>query len=165
MALSVVVIETGELGDRSYVAHDGEVALVVDPQRDLDRVERVLDDLGLRVALVAETHIHNDYVTGGHELVRRTGADYLVAASEDVAFARDPVSDGDERRAGTLTVTVLATPGHTDTHLAYLVGDGHRTRAAFTGGSSGTARGSARRCAPGRRGRCARHCRTAVTRR
>jgi glyoxylase-like metal-dependent hydrolase (beta-lactamase superfamily II)/rhodanese-related sulfurtransferase len=135
MALSVVVIETGELGDRSYVAHDGEVAVVIDPQRDLDRVERVLADRGLRVALVAETHIHNDYVTGGHELARRTGAGYLVAASDEVAFARDPVSDGDERTAGTLTVTVLATPGHTDTHLAYLVDDGRGTRAAFTGGS------------------------------
>ncbi len=70
MSLSVAVIETSELGDRSYVAHDGEVAVVVDPQRDLDRVEELVAELGVRVALVVETHIHNDYVTGGFELAR-----------------------------------------------------------------------------------------------
>lgn len=138
MSLSVTVIETSELGDRSYVAHDGSVAVVVDPQRDLDRVEQVLADLGVRCALVLETHIHNDYVTGGYELARRTGADYLVAAADEVAFARDAVADGDQRTAGSLRISVLATPGHTDTHLAYLVEDttdADATPAVFTGGS------------------------------
>lgn len=73
MGLAVEVIETSELGDRSYVAHDGKVAVVVDPQRDLDRVEKILDDLGVRVGLVVETHIHNDYVTGGFELAAAPG--------------------------------------------------------------------------------------------
>lgn len=135
MSLSVEVIETSELGDRSYVAHDGDVAIVVDPQRDLDRVESILDEHGLRCALVVETHIHNDYVTGGYDLARRTGAGYLVAAADDVAFDRDPVSDGDERAAGSLTVRVLATPGHTDTHLSYVVSASDGPPAVFTGGS------------------------------
>ncbi|GAY12733.1 metallo-beta-lactamase family protein [Pseudonocardia sp. N23] len=135
MGLTVEVIETSELGDRSYVAHDGKVAVVVDPQRDLDRVEKILDDLGVRVGLVVETHIHNDYVTGGFELARRTGAGYVVAAADHVEFARDAVTDGDERTVGSLTVRVVATPGHTDTHLAYVVGDGEGPPAVFTGGS------------------------------
>ena len=37
-AVTIQIIETPSLGDRSYFAHDGEVALVVDPQRDIDRV-------------------------------------------------------------------------------------------------------------------------------
>jgi glyoxylase-like metal-dependent hydrolase (beta-lactamase superfamily II) len=111
MSPTAEVIETSELGDRSYVAQDGAVAVVVDPQRDVDRVERVLARLGLRCALVVETHVHNDYVTGGLELARRTGASYLVAAAEEVAFERDAVSDGDERRAGALRVRAVATPG------------------------------------------------------
>lgn len=134
MAPSVVVIETPELGDRSYVVHDGAVAAVIDPQRDIDRVEAVVAALGLRVALVAETHVHNDYVTGGFELARRTGAPYLVSAADEVAFARDAVTDGDERRAGSLTLRVVATPGHTDTHLSYVVDVGGPS-AVFTGGS------------------------------
>ncbi|MGW5051783.1 MBL fold metallo-hydrolase [Actinokineospora sp. NPDC004072] len=134
MGLTVEVIETTELGDRSYLAHDGEAAVVVDPQRDIDRVEALLARDGLRCALVVETHVHNDYVTGGYALAQRTGAAYLVAAGDDVSFERDPVVDGDVRTAGSLTVRVVATPGHTDHHLSYVVTAGGET-AVFTGGS------------------------------
>jgi hydroxyacylglutathione hydrolase len=136
--LQVEVIETGELGDRSYVAHDGSTAVVIDPQRDLDRVQSLLDDHGLTVAAVAETHIHNDYVTGGFELARQTGADYLVCADDPVRFARRPVADGDTLTYGTLTLRTVATPGHTHTHLAYAVtaaDDEDGRVAVFTGGS------------------------------
>ena len=133
--VEVEVIETSELGDRSYVAHTGRTALVVDPQRDLDRVEAVLAERGLRVAAVAETHIHNDYVTGGIELARRTGADYLVNGEDPVHFDRRAVAEGDELSYDGLTVRVLATPGHTHTHLAFAVSDGDGAEAVFTGGS------------------------------
>src|SRR5690349_16579805 len=136
--MKIEVVRTDELGDRSYVVHDGAHAVVVDPQRDLDRVEQLLDRLGLRVALVVETHIHNDYVTGGFELARRTGAPYAINATDPVAFARLEVRDGDVLDAGALRVTVHATPGHTDTHLAYVVTDTahpHEPPAVFTGGS------------------------------
>ena len=63
--LTIIPIETPSLGDRSYVVHDGEVAFVVDPQRDIDRVLDVLDEHQVRLTDVFETHIHNDYVTGG----------------------------------------------------------------------------------------------------
>ncbi|WP_300008694.1 MBL fold metallo-hydrolase [Pseudonocardia sp.] len=135
MSPQVEVIETTELGDRSYVAHDGESAVVVDPQRDLDRVDAVLADRGLTCVLVAETHIHNDYVTGGLALARRTGARYAVAAADDVAFERHAVRDGDELTAGRLRVRVVATPGHTDGHVSYLVDDGDGPAAVFSGGS------------------------------
>ena len=133
--LHVEIIETSELGDRSYVAHDGTTALVVDPQRDVDRVEEVLAEHGLTVAAVAETHIHNDYVTGGLELARRTGADYLVSADDEVPFERRPVRDGDEIGYGGLTVRAVHTPGHTFHHLTYVVTAGDGPAAAFTGGS------------------------------
>ena len=134
--LHVDVIETGDLGDRSYIAHDGSTAVVIDPQRDLDRVEQILDERKLTCALVLETHIHNDYVTGGFELAKRTGATYVVSGADDVSFERRAVADGDELTAGALRVTVLTTPGHTDTHLAYVIniGDGEPA-AVFTGGS------------------------------
>lgn len=135
MSPQVEVIETSELGDRSYIAHDGVSAVVVDPQRDIDRVVELLDTRGLTCVMVVETHIHNDYVTGGLALAQRTGARYVVAAADDVAFARLAVRDGDELTAGRLRVRVVATPGHTDTHLAYVVDDGDGPAAVFTGGS------------------------------
>src|SRR6185437_14822160 len=68
--IEIAPIETPSLGDRSYLATDGSVAIVIDPQRDIDRVLPVADSRGVRVCHVFETHIHNDYVTGGLALAR-----------------------------------------------------------------------------------------------
>jgi glyoxylase-like metal-dependent hydrolase (beta-lactamase superfamily II)/rhodanese-related sulfurtransferase len=136
--MDVCVITTTELGDRSYLVHDGHSAVVIDPQRDIDRVLTIADELAVRVALVVETHIHNDYVTGGLALARRTSARYGVAAADEVAFDRLPLNDGDELTAGSLRVTALATPGHTPSHLAYRIEDAatpDAPPAVFTGGS------------------------------
>jgi hydroxyacylglutathione hydrolase len=69
----IVTVETPGLGDRSYVVHDGHTAVVVDPQRDIDRVLDIVESSGVRVTHVLETHLHNDYVTGGLALAERTG--------------------------------------------------------------------------------------------
>ena len=65
MPIDVQVVATSSLGDRSYLAHDGRVAVVVDPQRDIDRVVLLAGRLGVRITHVVETHLHNDYVSGG----------------------------------------------------------------------------------------------------
>ncbi|RYU15566.1 MBL fold metallo-hydrolase [Nocardioides iriomotensis] len=138
MHLTVIPIETPTLGDRSYLVHDGGVAFVVDPQRDIDRVLDLLDRDGVRLTHVFETHIHNDYVTGGHALARTTGAAYLVNAADDVSFDRTPVRDGETVRVGDrMAVTALATPGHTFTHLSYALRDTATGRdvGVFSGGS------------------------------
>jgi hydroxyacylglutathione hydrolase len=132
----VVTIETPSLGDRSYLIHDGAVAVVVDPQRDIGRVLAAAESSGVRITHVLETHIHNDYVTGGLALARETEAAYVVAACEEVNFDRTPVGDGDQIAAGALVVTVMHTPGHTPGHLSYVVaGVGRDPFAVFTGGS------------------------------
>jgi glyoxylase-like metal-dependent hydrolase (beta-lactamase superfamily II)/rhodanese-related sulfurtransferase len=137
-AITVIPLETPTLGDRSYLVHDGEVAFVVDPQRDIDRVLAVLEAKDLRLTHVFESHIHNDYVTGGFALARRTGAAYLVNAEDQVSFERTAVRDGELTEIGPrMRVTAVATPGHTFTHLSYVladVGAGERI-AVFSGGS------------------------------
>ena len=132
--LNVITIETPSLGDRSYIAHDGSKAIVIDPQRDIDRVLPHVEDLGLDVLYVVETHVHNDYVTGGYELARRTGATYVLNADDELFFEAHGVRDGDRLTVGGLDVRVMHTPGHTPTHLSYIVSDG-TTTSAFTGGS------------------------------
>lgn len=132
--MDVVVIETPQLGDRSYLVHDGTVALVIDPQRDTDRVEAAARAAGVTITHVAETHLHNDYITGGLILAREHGASYLVNADDPVKFERTPISGGQSVRVGSLTVTAVATPGHTHTHLSFIVDDGEK-QAVFSGGS------------------------------
>ena len=134
--VEVVAIDTPALGDRSYLAHDGNVAVIIDPQRDIDRVLALAAARGVRVTHVFETHLHNDYVTGGLALARETGAAYHVNAADDVAFDRVPVSDGGVIEVSPAMQTrVLATPGHTFTHLSYVLQAGGRAHAVFTGGS------------------------------
>ena len=139
---TIITIETPTLGDRSYVVHDGAVAFVVDPQRDIDRVTAILDEAGVTLKAVFETHIHNDYVTGGYALAHATGADYYVNAQDEVSFERTPIVDNQVVEISpTMSVRAIATPGHTYTHLSYALfdptadNDDARGQAVFSGGS------------------------------
>jgi hydroxyacylglutathione hydrolase len=90
------------------------------------------------VTHVLETHLHNDYLTGGLALANLTGASYCVNAADHVAFDRQGVSDGDLLEVGErMRVGVIATPGHTFTHLSYVLSDAQtgETAGVFTGGS------------------------------
>ncbi len=133
--MEIITIETPSLGDRSYVLVSGDEAAVIDPQRDIDRVESVLAERGVRLSHVFETHLHNDYVTGGLELARRADAAYVLAAADAVAYDHTGARDGDEFTVGDLMVRAVHTPGHTPTHLSYVVLEDGQPVAAFTGGS------------------------------
>lgn len=132
----VDALETGGLGNRSHLAGGTRAAVVVDPPRDVDRVLAEAARRGVRIVAVAETHVHNDYVSGGLELARLTGARYLVPAGAEVAYARVPVADGHvEPLDEGLALRAVATPGHTPHHTAYVLEESGRAVAAFTGGS------------------------------
>ena len=132
----VQMIETSSLGDHSYLAHDGEVAVVVDPQRDIDRVVTLAGRLGVRIEWVLETHVHNDYLSGGLQLARLTGARYGIAAADEVAFDRVPLRDGDVLEVSPrMRIRPVATPGHTFHHLSYVLDGPEGAEGVFTGGS------------------------------
>ncbi|MEV6162469.1 MBL fold metallo-hydrolase [Streptomyces sp. NPDC052052] len=132
----VDTIETAGLGNRSYLAGGPLTAAVVDPPRDIDRVIEAAARRGVRITLVVETHLHNDYVTGGLDLARLTGARYLVPAAAEVSFSRVPVADGDSAQVDDgLVLRALATPGHTPHHTSYVLEEDGHPVAAFTGGS------------------------------
>ncbi len=136
--IEIVTIDTPSLGDRTYLATNGVTALVIDPQRDIDRILAVAAARGVAVTHVFETHIHNDYVSGGLALARQAGAAYHVNAADAVAFGRVAIGDGDTVTVGpSMRVRVIATPGHTFTHLAYALEDAAtgEVTAVFTGGS------------------------------
>lgn len=136
MTLTVINIDTPTLGDRSYIAHDGKTALAVDPQRDIDRVQAILDREGLALGGVVETHMHNDYVTGGLVLAQEHGAKYIVSEMDPVIFERVTVSDTQVEEIGDFAVKALHTPGHTFTHMSYaLLDNAEKVHGVFTGGS------------------------------
>ena len=133
--LDVVSIETPHLGDRSYVIGRGGSAVVIDPQRDIDRVEQLLDRRGWTVTHVLETHFHNDYVSGGLELSRVLGAEYVVPSGMDIDFVARQTSDRSEIETDAGLVRVIHTPGHTPNHVSFALNVDGEDLALFTGGS------------------------------
>ncbi len=134
--VDVAIIETSSLGDRSYVITGGGVAVVVDPQRDIDRVRELAADKSARITHVLETHVHNDYVSGGLALARATGAEYVVPDGDDLDYPARRVTDGEVVDAGAFVLRALHTPGHTEHHISYVLVDGAgATVGVFSGGS------------------------------
>jgi hydroxyacylglutathione hydrolase len=124
------------LGNTAYLADLGDGrALAVDASRDLRALRRAASRRGLTVAFAADTHLHADFLTGAVQLAADEGATVLAAAAGHRAFPHTALADGDEADLGGLTLRALATPGHTDEHLSYLLLDGTRELGVFTGGS------------------------------
>jgi glyoxylase-like metal-dependent hydrolase (beta-lactamase superfamily II)/rhodanese-related sulfurtransferase len=124
------------LGNSAYLADlGGGRALAVDASRDLRALRRAASRRGLRVAFAADTHLHADFLSGAVQLAADDGASVLAAAAGHRAVRHTALADGDEVDLGGLTLRALATPGHTDEHLSYLLLDGTRELGVFTGGS------------------------------
>jgi hydroxyacylglutathione hydrolase len=124
------------LGNSAYLADLGDGrALAVDASRDLRALRAAAARRGLRVAFAADTHLHADFVSGAAQLAADEGATVLASAAGHRGFPHTALADADEVDLGGLTLRALATPGHTDEHLSYLLLDGPRELGGFTGGS------------------------------
>src|SRR5262249_14650360 len=133
-AIPLLLVNEG-LGNTSYLVDLGDRrALVVDPERDPGPYLAAAEARGLTVAYTAETHLHADFVSGSRELAAR-GARALAPAAGGIEFGHRGLRDGDVVGLCGLTLRALATPGHTPEHLAYLLLDGGRPVALFSGGS------------------------------
>jgi glyoxylase-like metal-dependent hydrolase (beta-lactamase superfamily II)/rhodanese-related sulfurtransferase len=135
--MDLEVFVTPGLGDTSYLLRSGDEAVLVDPQRDAWRFLTAAGTLGVRIRAVLETHVHNDYVSGAHEVRAATGAELVLPAGGGYEFAHRRAEEGDEVRIGDLRLVAIATPGHTPEHLAWLVQRAGQPgpQAVFSGGS------------------------------
>lgn len=133
--MDVMPLVDDGLGNSAYVVDLGDGgALVVDPERDPRPYLDLLDRRGLTARFVVETHLHADFVSGGRELVG-AGAQLFAPSGSHLAFEHRPLRDGDELELGGLTLEVIATPGHTPEHLAYLLRDAGQPAGLFSGGT------------------------------
>ncbi|MEV4195498.1 MBL fold metallo-hydrolase, partial [Streptomyces toxytricini] len=131
----VPLVDEG-LGNSSYLLDLGDGrALAVDASRDLRTLRSAAARRRLRVAFAADTHLHADFLSGARQLAHDEGAAVLAPAAGRRAFDHTGLADGDDTDLGGLALRALATPGHTDDHLAYLLLDGTHALGVFTGGS------------------------------
>lgn len=113
-------------GCLSYVLiADGE-ALVVDPAPDAGFYADLVARAGARVVAIADTHLHADHLSGARELAAATGARLHLPAPAlergvDYADAVAPLADGDRLEIGSITVEVVALPGHTTDMTGFLI--------------------------------------------
>ena len=103
---------------------DTKDAVIIDPvveqtERDLT----LLNELGLRLRTILDTHIHADHVTGAAALREATGATYALGAVSGLPCADTLLDDGQVIPFGDQNIVALATPGHTDESMCYLFGD------------------------------------------
>ncbi|MBX3354309.1 MAG: MBL fold metallo-hydrolase [Phycisphaeraceae bacterium] len=113
-------------------------AIVIDPERDIDRYQAIAAREGLRIVAVAETHVHADFLSGAREFAERCDATIYLSAEGGTEWtptwiteprkAGGPVKhrllrDGDTFSIGGIEFKALHTPGHTPEHLCYLVTD------------------------------------------
>ncbi len=117
----------------SYLLGDSTAgeAILIDPVFEQYRRDRaLLDELGLRLVQVIDTHCHADHVTAAWLFKQQTGAQIGISAHSGVEGADRPLRHGDQIRFGSRFVSVRETPGHTDGCLTYVLDD---ERMAFTG--------------------------------
>ncbi|HSK50445.1 MAG TPA: MBL fold metallo-hydrolase [Solirubrobacterales bacterium] len=117
-----------DLGCASYLVADREsgVAVVVDPQWDIEPYLRLARLHGVRVGHVLETHNHADHVSGHGRLARATGATIHVSELAGAEYPHEPFGDGWALELGDLRIEALHTPGHRPEHTCFLLSDASR---------------------------------------
>src|SRR6187401_3283535 len=103
------------LAHASYLIGDpaSRTAVVVDPQRDIDRYVDDAEREGLQIRHVFLTHFHADFIAGHLELRDRTGATIYLGAAAKAEYAFTPLKDGERVELGSVRLEALETPGHT----------------------------------------------------
>lgn len=102
-----------------------EAVLVDTVLEQVDRDLQVLHDLGLSLRYCLETHIHADHITGAGKLRQQTGCQVLVPQHATARSADHSLANRETLNIGSVRIEAIATPGHTNSHLAYLVNSTH----------------------------------------
>ena len=113
------------LGHASYFIGSEETgeALVLDVRRDVDLYFETARNQGMQVKYAADTHQHNDYMTGICELPERGDVKLLGSARADLDYSVKEMADGDRLEMGEIVFEAMQTPGHTPEHMSFLVTD------------------------------------------
>lgn len=107
-------------------------ALIIDPERDIDRYIAIAKQNGLRITAVAETHIHADFVSGAQEFAQDPAIHLYLSAEggKEWSYAWPKarpnthlVRDGETFKVGNILIEAVHTPGHTPEHLSFLITD------------------------------------------
>ncbi|NHN59420.1 MULTISPECIES: MBL fold metallo-hydrolase [Halorussus] len=119
----VQVVRPGT-GCVSYLVHDGEEGVVVDPSLYVEEYRDLAEERGVELVGAVDTHAHADHVSGGRELAAGYDAPYYLHPDDGGDLDDyEPIEDGDTVAVGDRSLDVLHTPGHTPGSVSLRVGD------------------------------------------
>jgi glyoxylase-like metal-dependent hydrolase (beta-lactamase superfamily II) len=98
----------------------GEAALIDPVLEQIERDVKLVGELGLKLTVVLDTHVHADHVTAAGALRTRTGARTHFSANGGPECADVLLSDGADVKLGSTTIRAFSTPGHTSTCMSYV---------------------------------------------
>ncbi|AFY49600.1 Zn-dependent hydrolase, glyoxylase [Nostoc sp. PCC 7524] len=105
---------------------ESKSAVLVDPVLEqIERDQKLIAELGLTLHYCLETHIHADHITGSGKLRELTGCQSIVPFGANAVCADRTIQHGEALQIGAVVIEAIATPGHTDSHMAYLVNKTH----------------------------------------
>lgn len=112
----------------TYLIADKNTKQAVIVDSVLEQFERdinLLNELGLNLRYCLDTHIHADHITGAGKLRQATGCLSILPKNSQAKCADSFIQHGQVLQLGAVTIEGISTPGHTNSHMAYLVNNTH----------------------------------------
>ncbi|MFQ3574737.1 MAG: MBL fold metallo-hydrolase, partial [Thermodesulfovibrionales bacterium] len=99
----------------SYLVVSNGEGLVVDAMRHYNVILKKIDEIGVKVKYVIDTHLQADHISGGREVAEKTGAQYLINPNDakSATYKYVELKNGDKYNIGTSVVEIIHSPGHT----------------------------------------------------
>ena len=136
--MNIEIFTAGPIDANNYLLTDGDEAVLIDCSEVKPEILKELDGKKLKYILL--THGHFDHVLGVNGMREKTGAKVLVNQNDiqrmeesaqimqtfgvqgvETPKADEYINDGDTVKFGNTTIKAIATPGHTEGGMCYLI--------------------------------------------
>lgn len=89
----------------------------------VERDYKLLNEMGLTLKYLVDTHVHADHITGSGELRKKTGAKICLSSKANLNCVDIHLDDGDTLSFGNYSLLAMETPGHTNSCMSFKVND------------------------------------------
>ena len=132
--MKIEQLYTGCLAQGAYYIESEGEALIIDPLRETQPYIDMLNESGVKLKYILETHFHADFVSGHVDLAEKTGATIVYGPTAKTAYEIHEATDGEVLQLGKVSLVVLHTPGHTPESTSFLLRDENgKDHALFSG--------------------------------
>lgn len=121
--MKIEQLYTGCLAQGAYYIESNGEAAIIDPLRETQPYIEKLEESGVKLKYILETHFHADFVSGHVDLAAKTGATIVYGPGAKTGYEILEAKDNQELKIGDITLVVLHTPGHTPESTTYLLRD------------------------------------------